>query len=70
VNKKTKYLNIQRKEDGLNDTDIDSQYLTQVKSYKYLGSMEIISLRKKLKKELFSAVKVIMPIKTQLKANY
>jgi hypothetical protein len=32
--------------------------------------MEIIPFKKKLKKELLSALKVIMPIKTHLKANY
>jgi hypothetical protein len=31
--------------------------------------MEIIPLKKKLKKELLSAIKLLMPIKTHLKAN-
>jgi len=36
---KTNYLTVQRKKVGLNDIDIDSQYLEQVKSYNYLGSI-------------------------------
>jgi hypothetical protein len=35
----TKYLNVQRKKVGLNDIDIDSKYLEQLKSCKYLGSV-------------------------------
>jgi len=36
---KINYLNVQRKKVVLNDIDIDSQYLEQVKSYNYLGSI-------------------------------
>ena len=34
---KTKYLRISKETTDLNDTDVDSKYLEQVKSYQYLG---------------------------------
>jgi hypothetical protein len=53
---------------GLNDTDIDYKYLEQMKSCKLY--MKIILLKKKSKKELLGAIKLIMPIKKVLKTNY
>ena len=38
MSKKTKYLICSKKKIDLNDIDIDSKYLEQVKSYKYFGS--------------------------------
>lgn len=53
---------------GLNDTDIDYKYQEQVKFCKLY--MKIILLKKKSKKELLGAIKLIMPIKKYLKVNY
>jgi len=50
---------------------IDSKYLEQVKSYKYLGSAVNGDnfVEEEIKEKLLWALKFVMPIKKYLKAN-
>jgi hypothetical protein len=68
----TIYLRCSKEKTCLNDIDIDSKYLEQVKSYKCLGSIANggNSFEEEIKERIVWAIKHIMPVKIYLKANY